>query len=133
VAEAVSFRLTLQRLQRRTVRVLVVAQLLGACGLAAGGTAGALLAEQLTGSPAAAGLPLSVLVLGSGVGAVVITRVRSVHGRRAGLSVAYLAGAVGAALVVAAAAFRSWPACWATATSAWGCWCSRSRTWPWWG
>jgi hypothetical protein len=91
VAEAVSFPPTLQRLQRRTVRVLVVAQLLGACGLAAGGTAGALLAEQLTGSPAAAGLPLSVLVLGSGVGAVVITHVMSVHGRR---------------LLVLAAAFR---------------------------
>jgi hypothetical protein len=91
VAEAVSIPPTLQRLQRRTVRVLVVAQLLGACGLAAGGTAGALLAEQLTGSPAAAGLPLSVLVLGSGVGAVVITHVMSVHGRR---------------LLVLAAAFR---------------------------
>jgi MFS family permease len=91
------------------MRVLVVAQLLGACGLAAGGTAGALLAEQLTGSPATAGLPLAVLVLGSGIGAVAVTRVMSGHGRRAGLSVAYLAGAIGAALVVAAAAFRSWP------------------------
>jgi MFS family permease len=96
-------------LERRTMRVLVVAQLLGACGLAAGGTAGALLAEQLTGSPATAGLPLAVLVLGSGIGAVAVTRVMSCHGRRAGLSVAYLAGAIGAALVVAAAAFRSWP------------------------
>jgi MFS family permease len=55
-------------LERRTMRVLVVAQLLGACGLAAGGTAGGLLAEQLTGSPATAGMPLSLLVLGSGVG-----------------------------------------------------------------
>jgi len=71
VAEAASFPPTLQRLQRRTVRVLVVAQLLGACGLAAGGTAGAL--------------------LGSGVGAVVVTHVMSVHGRR---------------LLVLAAAFR---------------------------
>jgi MFS family permease len=54
-------------------------------------------------------LPLAVLVLGSGIGAVAVTRVMSGHGRRAGLSVAYLAGAIGAALVVAAAAFRSWP------------------------
>jgi hypothetical protein len=46
VAEAVSFPPTLQRLQRRTVRVLVVAQLLGAYGLAAGGTAGALLGAR---------------------------------------------------------------------------------------
>jgi MFS family permease len=96
-------------LQRRTVRVLVVAQLLGALGLAAGGTAGALLAEDLTGNPAAAGLPLSLLVLGSGVGAVMVARVMGDHGRRAGLTAAYLAGTVGAALVVAAAGWGSWP------------------------
>jgi MFS family permease len=91
------------------MRVLVVAQLLGALGLAAGGTAGALLAERLTGNPAAAGLPLSMLVLGSGVGAVAAARIMRDRGRRAGLAAAYLAGAVGAALVVAAAAWRSWP------------------------
>jgi MFS family permease len=91
------------------MRVLVVAQLLGALGLAAGGTAGALLAEYLTGSAAAAGMPLSLLVLGSGVGAVAVARVMRDHGRRAGLTSAYLAGTVGAALVVAAAAWRSWP------------------------
>lgn len=100
---------TLRLLQRRTMRVLVAAQLLGACGLAAGGTAGALLAEHLTGSAAAAGLPLSLLVLGSGVGAVAVARVMRDHGRRAGLATAYLAGAVGAALVVAAAWWGSWP------------------------
>jgi MFS family permease len=99
----------LPSLQRRTMRVLVVAQLLGALGLAAGGTAGALLAEHLTGSPAAAGLPLSLLVLGSGVGAVAVARVMRDRGRRAGLAAAYLAGAAGAALVVAAAAWGSWP------------------------
>jgi hypothetical protein len=49
---------SLELLQRRTMRVLVAAQLLGALGLAAGGTAGALLAEHLTGSATAAGLPL---------------------------------------------------------------------------
>jgi MFS family permease len=100
---------SLPLLQRRTMRVLVVAQLLGALGLAAGGTAGALLAEHLTGSAAAAGLPLSLLVLGSGVGAVAVTRVMRNHGRRAGLTAAYLAGAAGAALAVAAAGWGSWP------------------------
>jgi MFS family permease len=99
----------LQQLQRRTMRVLVVAQLLGALGLAAGGTAGALLAEDLTGSAAVAGLPLSLLVLGSGVGAVAVARVMRDHGRRAGLAAAYLAGTAGAALVVAAAGWESWP------------------------
>jgi MFS family permease len=101
--------LSLPLLQRRTMQVLVTAQLLGAAGLAAGGTAGALLAEHLTGSPAAAGVPLSLLVLGSGVGAVVVARVMADHGRRAGLVAAYLAGAAGGALVVAAAGWESWP------------------------
>lgn len=96
-------------LQRRTIRVLVVAQLLGALGLAAGGTAGALLAEQLTGTPAAAGLPLAVLVLGSGIGAVAITRLMDRAGRRVGLAVAHLGGALGAVVAVAAAALRDWP------------------------
>jgi MFS family permease len=100
---------TLPLLQRRTMRVLVVAQLLGALGLAAGGTAGALLAERLTGNPAAVGLPLSLLVLGSGVGAVAAARIMRDRGRRAGLAAAYLTGTVGAALVVAASAWRSWP------------------------
>jgi MFS family permease len=101
--------LPLPILQRRTMRVLVVAQLLGALGLAAGGTAGALLAEQLTGNAAAAGLPLSLLVMGSGVGAVATTRLMDRAGRRTGLAAAYLAGTAGAALVVAAAARGSWP------------------------
>src|SRR5919106_5173197 len=61
---------SLPLLQRRTMQVLVVAQLLGACGLAAGVTSGALLAEHLTGTTTTAGLPLSLLVLGSGLGAV---------------------------------------------------------------
>lgn len=95
--------------QRRTMRTLVVAQVLGAIGLAAGGTAGALLAQDLTGDTAAAGLPLALLVLGSGIGALVVTRIMNAAGRRAGLTAAHLCGATGAALSVAAAALRGWP------------------------
>jgi MFS family permease len=52
---------------------------------------------------------MAMLVLGSGLAAVAVTRVMSSHGRRVGLSAAYLAGAIGAGLVVAAAAWGSWP------------------------
>jgi MFS family permease len=99
---------SLALLQRRTMRVLVAAQLLGALGLAAGGAAGALLAEHLTGSAAAAGLPLAALVLGSGVGAVAVTRVMDRAGRRVGLAAAHLSGALGAGVAVAAAALPDW-------------------------
>jgi MFS family permease len=102
-------RVEFAALQRRTIRVLVAAQLLGALGLAAGGTAGSLLGAQITGSDAAAGLPLAVLVLGSGVAAVAVTRIMERTGRRTGLAAAHLSGAVGAGVVVAAAELRSWP------------------------
>ena len=100
---------SLRLLQRRTMRVLIAAQLLGALALAAGGTAGALLAEHLSGSDAAAGLPLAVLVLGSGISAVAVTRIMDRAGRRVGLVAAHLAGALGAGVAVAAAALRAWP------------------------
>jgi len=87
----------------------VVAQLLGALGLAAGGTAGALLAERLTGGVRSAGLPLAVLVLGSGVAAVAVAHVTDRAGRRVALAAAHLGGAAGAVLAVIAASVRSWP------------------------
>jgi MFS family permease len=99
----------LQSVQRRTMRTLVVAQVLGAIGLAAGGTAGALLAQDLTGDTAVAGLPLALLVLGSGIGALIVTRIMNLAGRRAGLTTAHLCGAAGASLSVAAAGLRDWP------------------------
>jgi len=107
--EAAGERVEFAALQLRTMRVLVTAQLLGALGLAAGGTAGSLLGAQITGSEAEAGLPLAVLVLGSGVGAVAVTRIMERRGRRTGLAAAHFSGALGAGLVVTAAALWSWP------------------------
>jgi hypothetical protein len=75
---------------------------IGASGLAAGGTAGALLGRELAGT-AAAGLPLGALVLGSGVAALVLSAGSRVHGRSVWLAAGYLAGALGAVVVVAAA------------------------------
>jgi hypothetical protein len=57
---------SLWRLQRRTIRILVGAQLRGALGLAAGGTAGALLAEDLTGAAAAPCLLVLAVVATTG-------------------------------------------------------------------
>jgi MFS family permease len=85
---------------------LFVATAVGSSGLAAGGTAGALLAERLVGS-SAAGVPLGVLVAGSAISALVMSRTTPGWGRGRSLMVGYLVGAVGAVGVVGAAEAES--------------------------
>jgi MFS family permease len=89
---------------RTELGLLAVATAIAALGLAAGGSAGALLAEEMTGSAGAAGLPLGVLVLGSALGALVISRQTNRAGRSAGLILGYAVGVAGGAAVIAAAA-----------------------------
>jgi MFS family permease len=89
--------------RRSTLALLAAATAIGALGLAAGGSAGALLAEDMTGSTAWAGVPLGVLVVGSAASALVIARQTNRAGRAAGLILGYAVGVAGGALVVAAA------------------------------
>lgn len=97
-------------LQQRTLRVLVVAQVLGGLGLAAGVAVGALLARELQGGDAAlAGVPAAAATVGGALAAVPIARWMSRSGRRPGLVAGYVTGAAGAVLVVAAAQVRSFP------------------------
>jgi MFS family permease len=91
------------RQQRRTVLVLVLAQVLSGAGLAAGITVGALLAAEMLSTTAYAGLPAALFTAGSAAAALLVGRLSQRWGRRAGLTVGYLTGAVGAAGVVAAA------------------------------
>ena len=60
--------------RRRTLFLLAVATAVGSMGLAAGGTAGSLLAVEITGAEAAAGLPLGLLVVGSAAAALLVSR-----------------------------------------------------------
>jgi len=86
---------------------LAAATAVGSLGLAAGGTAGALVAMEITGSMQAAGVPLGVLVAGSGVGAVAISWWTRRAGRRAALAAGYLVGVAGAVTTVAAVSLQS--------------------------
>jgi MFS family permease len=95
--------------RRRKLSRLALATAVAALGLAAGGTAGALLAEETTGSTALAGLPLGVLVAGSAASALLISRHTSRAGRTAGLVLGYAVGVAGAVLVLGAAALDSFP------------------------
>jgi len=92
---------------RRTIRVLVAAQVLAGVGLAAGVTVGALLAEDMIGSTSSAGVPTALFTAGSAGAALLVGRVSQVRGRRPGLAAGYGVGALGAAGVVAAAALDS--------------------------
>ena len=90
-------------LQRRTVRILVGAQVLGGLGVGSGVAVGSLLVEQLSGSATLAGLALTASVLGGALAAVPLARVSEVHGRRWGVGLGYATGAAGSALVVVGA------------------------------
>ena len=94
-------------LYRRTLIVVVVSQVFGGAGLAAGVTVGALLAEDLLGGAGAAGLPAALFTLGSAVTAFAVGRISQRAGRRRGLSGGFLAGALGALGIVVAATIAS--------------------------
>ncbi|HEX5087201.1 MAG TPA: MFS transporter [Nocardioides sp.] len=98
---------TTAELQHRTLRVLVVAQVLSGAGLAAGVTVGALLAQDMLGSTGLAGLPAALLTAGSAVTAVAIGRISQEWGRRPGLATGYAVGALGSVGVVVAAVLDS--------------------------
>lgn len=98
-----------EALQRRTLRTLVIAQMLGGAGLAAGVTVGALLAEDMLGTTSASGLPAALFTAGSAGAALLVGRLSQRAGRRAGLAAGYAAGALGGAGIVLAAVLDSVP------------------------
>ncbi|WP_461006521.1 MFS transporter [Streptomyces capparidis] len=85
----------------------MAAQVLSGAGLAAGVTVGALLALDMLGSTGLAGALSALSTAGSALAAVAVGRVSQARGRRPGLAAGYLAGAVGSAGVIAAAATGS--------------------------
>lgn len=93
--------------QRRTVAVLSAGVALGGLGVTIGITVGGLLAREVAGGDAAAGLGQTASVLGAALVAVPLARVSDRHGRRAGLALGYGVAVLGALLVVAAAALSS--------------------------
>ncbi|WP_374070894.1 MFS transporter, partial [Rathayibacter sp. SD072] len=92
------------RVQRRTLIVIVLSQVLGGAGLAAGATVGALLAQELLGSEGFVGIPTALFTLGSALAAFLMGRLTQRSGRRLGLGLGFAAGGVGAIGVVVAAA-----------------------------
>ena len=102
VAPATAASTDLRRVQRRSLLVLVLTQVIGGVGVAIGIAVGALLAADM-GGIAISGFGQSSLVVGAALLALPVTRVMRARGRRPGLALAYAVGAVGAALVVVGA------------------------------
>ncbi|WP_260471966.1 MFS transporter [Bacillus salinus] len=92
-----------QKLYKRTLRVVLLAQTLGGAGLAAGITVGALLAKDMLGVESFSGIPSALFTLGSALAVFLVGRITQTYGRRLGLSLGFLAGGLGALGVVLAA------------------------------
>ncbi|MGH2380111.1 MAG: MFS transporter [Candidatus Limnocylindria bacterium] len=86
---------------------LALATGLASVGLAAGGTGGALLATELAGTEAVAGIPFGLVVIGSAAGAVLLSQLTTRIGRARALAAGYLVGVAGAVLVIGAAMVES--------------------------
>ncbi|WP_460358479.1 MFS transporter [Mycobacterium sp. ZZG] len=99
----------LEAIQKRTLRVLVAAQIFSGAGLAAGVTVGALLAQDMLGSTGLAGLPSALFTIGSAAAAAVVGQLSQRLGRRTGLAAGYLTGALGSVGIVAAAVIDNVP------------------------
>lgn len=92
-----------RRVQKRTLTVVVISQVLGGAGLAAGITVGALLAQDMLGSDRFSGVPSGLFTLGSALAAYLVGRFTQRWGRRIGLFAGFTAGGIGAFGVVLAA------------------------------
>lgn len=92
-----------RQLYKRTLFIIVMSQIFGGAGLAAGVTVGALLVQDMLGTDSFAGLPVAFLTLGSASAALIVGRLTQRFGRRMGLTTGFLAGGVGALGVILAA------------------------------
>lgn len=95
------------QLYKKTLIILILSQIFGGAGLGAGITVGALLAQDMTGSENAAGIPTALFAFGSAVAALLIGIASQRFGRRAGLAGGFLIGGLGAIGVIIAALLNS--------------------------
>jgi MFS family permease len=94
--------------QRRTLRLLFITQVISGIGVAVGASVGALLAADIAGV-GVSGLAQSALVVGAALFAVPATAIVDRHGRRPSLAAGYFVAAVGAIIIVGAAMRGSIP------------------------
>lgn len=99
----------LSRLQKRTVKVLATGQAFGGFGLGATLSVGALLAVDLSGTPAWAGAAATLSTLGSAASAIPLANLAYRMGRRVALATGAALAITGAMSMILAATLRSFP------------------------
>lgn len=99
----------LTALQKRTVRVLGLGQMLGGFGLGSTLSIGALLAEKLSGSAAWSGAAATFSTLGSAVIAIPLANLAYRHGRRRALATGAGLAITGALLIILSASINFFP------------------------
>jgi MFS family permease len=95
--------------QRRTVLILSLGQVLGGIAFGATVSLGALLAADISGSDALSGLATASVTLGAALCAIPLARLAAKVGRRRALTLGNLFALVGIAVVILAAALRIFP------------------------
>ncbi|MBT2390447.1 MFS transporter [Streptomyces sp. ISL-1] len=99
----------LPALRRRITAVLIASQILGGLGVATGIALATVLAQQVSGTEALAGLAPTATVAGTALLSMPLAALMTARGRRPGLVLAYLLGALGAGVVVLAAVVENFP------------------------
>lgn len=99
----------LPAIRRRINAVLIASQILGGLGVATGIALATVLAHEVSGTEALAGLAPTATVVGTALLSVPLAALMTARGRRPGLVLAYLIGALGAGVVVVAAVLDHFP------------------------
>ena len=96
-------------LQKKTIRVLTVGQVLSGFGLGSTLSIGSLLAAELSGTPAWAGSAATFSTLGAAAWAIPLARLAYTRGRRVSLATGAAIAITGATLVITSAAVHFFP------------------------
>jgi len=96
-------------IQRRTVGVLALGQVLGGIAFGATVSLGALLAADISGNDALSGLATASVTLGAALCAIPLARAAARFGRRLALTAGNVLALAGVAIVITAASARSFP------------------------
>ncbi|MCK2217422.1 MFS transporter [Actinomadura sp. ATCC 31491] len=106
---AVSSPDPIRSIQRRTLGVLSAAQIMGGVGVAVGLALSSVVVDELSGSTVISGFAGTATTLGAALLALPTAKASGRGGRRAGLTLAYVAALTGCLISVTAINLRTWP------------------------